>query len=294
MGPLAHSSGWTAPLPVIAVVAAGAVYIWALRAASTRSSGSSRARGGRSVAFAVALLTILVALFGPIETFSDELFWVHMAQHVLLLTVAAPLLVLAAPWALTLRLLPPGTHRRASVWWRGQRWRPLGRLAAFLATPAAVWILFDANLLVWHIPAAFDATLRNEYAHDLEHLLFLGLGVLFWAHVMNARLLRVRRSNLERVVYVSAGATVGWMLSIALALAPSALYDHYAQLPTRPGGLSALADQRIAASVMLVPGSIAFLIAAFVYLNRWLAEDEPRGAPTLRPTRLAMDAQERR
>lgn len=286
--PLAHSTGWTGLIPVIAVLAAGAAYIWTVRRASTRTTRISRARWRRSIVFGVALLTVLIALFGPIETYSDELFWVHMVQHVLLLMVAAPLLVLSAPSVLALRLLPPGTHRRAVVWWRGRRSQPLGRLLAFLAAPAAVWVLFNANLLVWHLPPAFDATLRNEFVHDLEHLLFLGLGVLFWAQVIDSPLLRMRLGDLERVIFISAAATAGWALSIAISLAPSPLYTRYAQLPTRPGGLSALADQRIAAGVMLVPGSITFLIAVLVYVNRWLGEGEHRVAPA-GSTRVAVE-----
>jgi cytochrome c oxidase assembly factor CtaG len=276
----------------VAVLAAGAAYIWAVRKASSPSARISRARQKRSIAFGAALLTILVALTGPIERFSDDLFWVHMLQHVLLLTVAAPLLVLATPWMLALRQLPSGTQRRAVAWWRGQRSQPVGRLLALMVSPAAVWVLFNANLLAWHLPALFDATLRNEYAHDLEHLLFLGLGVLFWAQLIHSPLLRTRLSDLQRVLFLSAAATVGWALSIALSLARSPLYTSYAQLQTRPGGLSALADQRIAASVMLVPGSITFLIAILVFVNRWLAADEPRVAGA-GSTQVVFETQER-
>jgi putative membrane protein len=223
--------------------------------------------------FAAALLTALAALFGPIDEFADELFWVHMVQHVLLLTVVAPLIVLSAPWVLVVRLLPPGTHRRLYVWWRQQRSRAGLRLATIVTMPTAAWIAFNANLLVWHVPAIFDVTLRNTGVHILEHLLFLATGVLFWAQVIDTPFLRTHMTNLARVAYVAGAAAVGWLLSIALTVAPSALYRGYAGLPTRPGGLSALADQRIAASVMLVPGSITFLIAGLVYLLRWLDDE---------------------
>ena len=223
--------------------------------------------------FALAMLAALAALFGPIDRFAGELFWVHMVQHVLLLTVVAPLIVLSAPWVLVLRLLPPGTHRRVSLWWRQQRSKAVVRAAMLLATPTAAWIVFNANLLIWHLPTLFDLTLRNTGVHVLEHLLFVATGVLFWAQVIDTPLVRTHMTNLARVAYVAGAATVSWILSIALTVAPSALYSGYARSPARPGGVSALADQRIAASVMLVPGSIAFLIAGFVFLLRWL-EDE--------------------
>jgi cytochrome c oxidase assembly factor CtaG len=281
--PLAHATGWTAQIPVGMVVLAGAAYLWTARRARgpspKRSRTVFRARR-RAVAFFGGLLAVLVALSGPVERFADDLFWVHMVQHLLLLTVAAPLFVLAAAWVLPLRLLRPDARRRAVARWRGPRsTRPLQFVAAFLAVPTAVWIVFNVNLVVWHIPAAFDLTLRSAPVHDLEHLLFLGLGVLFWAQVIESPPLHSRLGHLQRAMYVGAAAIVGWALSIALTLAPSALYAPYGELAARPGGLSGLADQRLAAGVMLVPGSIAFALVAALTLTRWLAEDEPRAAP---------------
>jgi putative membrane protein len=285
---LAEASGWTALIPVGMAVLAGSAYLWAIRPrrrSTLKTSRNMLRERRRAVAFFAGLAAVLVALAGPVERFADELFWVHMVQHLLLLTVAAPFFVLAAPWTLPLRLLPPGARRRVVVWWRGARsTRPLRVGAAFLALPAAAWIAFNVNLLVWHVPAAFDLTLRSEPMHDLEHLLFLGLGVLFWTQVIDSPPLRPRLGHLQRAIYVGAAAVVGWALSIVLTLAPSALYAPYGELAARPGGLSALTDQRLAAGVMLVPGSITFAIAAALALTRWLAQDLPRGAPGARLT----------
>ena len=286
--PLAHATGWIGQIPVGMVVLAGAAYLWVIRPTHTRAPKRSRTmfRARRqAVAFFAGLLFVLAALSGPVERFADELFWMHMVQHLLLLTVVAPLFVLAAPWALPLRFLQPDARRRAMAWWRGApSTRPLRVVAAFLAVPAAGWILFNVNLVVWHVPAAFDLTLRSRPAHDLEHLLFLGLGVLFWAQVIDSPPVRPRLGNLQRVIYVAAAATVGWALSIALTLAPFTLYAPYGELAARPGGLSGLSDQRLAAGIMLVPGSIAFAIVAALSLARWLAEDSPRAAPDARLT----------
>lgn len=248
----------------------------------TIAHSTSRLRQRRRMLFAAALLTLAVAFVGPVERYADQLFWVHMVQHVLILMVAAPLLVLSAPWMSLLRLLPAPLLRRLNRWWRQLRTQGSWRLATAVATPMAAWIAFNANLVAWHVPALFDLTLRNTGVHALEHLLFLATGVLFWAQVIDGPLLRKRMDNLTRVVYISVAAVVSWILSIALTFAPSALYIGYARAAARPGGLAALADQRIAASVMLVPGSIAFLIAGLVYLHRWL-DDEQR--ETKRPVR---------
>ena len=293
--PLAHATGWAPRIPMAIILLAGAAYLWTVRRphrpATPAASRTAARMRRREMAFIAGLLVVLMAVSGPVERFADELFWVHMVQHLLLLTVAAPLFVLAAPWALPLRFLPPDARRRAVAGWRGARpMRPLRAICAFVAVPGAAWILFNANLLMWHVPAAFDLTLRSEPAHDLEHLLFLASGVLFWAQVIDSPPLRSRLGQLQRVVFVCAAAAVGWALSIALTLASSALYAPYAELAARPGGLSGVTDQRVAAGVMLVPGSLTFAIVAALALVRWLGEDEPQPAPVIRPTRARIPA----
>ena len=89
---------------------------------------------------------------------------------------------------------------------------------------------------IWHVPWLYDLTLRSASAHYLEHVTFLALGVLFWLPVIDSPPLHPRLGELQRVAYVTAGATTGWLLSIVLAFAPTPLYGTYAALPHRWGG----------------------------------------------------------
>jgi cytochrome c oxidase assembly factor CtaG len=149
--------------------------------------------------------------------------------------------------------------------------RPRLRAAArALAAPLTVWIMFNVDLCAWHVPALYGLTLRSEPVHDIEHLSFLLLAVLFWAQVIESPPLRLRMEQPQRVAYVLGGATVCWLLALLLAFAPSALYSGYGALASRPGGLSALGDQQVAAGVMLGPGSIPYGVFVFVALYRWL------------------------
>ena len=177
---------------------------------ATRSANG--AGGGRLRRVAV----VLMALAGPVERWAEEIFWVHMVQH-LLRSPSASSVRAGRNMDPAARLLRPGARRRMVAWWRGGRsTRPLRVGAAFLAVPAAAWIAFNVNLVVWHIPAAFDLTLLSEPVHDLEHVLFLALGVLFWSQVIDSPPLRLRLGHLQRAIYVGAAAVVGWALSIAL------------------------------------------------------------------------------
>lgn len=238
----------------------------------------------RIVAFYAALATIVAALDSPIDDLADKLFWVHMTQHVMLMMVAAPLLALAAPWLPIWRGLPLGARRALGSWYvRSPGWRGVRRAGRWLAAPLAAWILFNVDLCAWHVPALYELTLRHQAAHELEHASFLLLGVVLWIQVLGSPPLRARLDASSGVLYVLTAATAAWALAVVLALAPSPLYPAYAELASRPGGLSALADQHLAAGIMWGPGSVPYAIFVFLALIRWLAsEDETAGAGGVR------------
>ena len=151
----------------------------------------------------------------------------------------------------------------------------LRRAARGLGAPLPSFVAFSVVLLAWHIPALFDATLRWAPLHILEHELFFCTALLFWKQVISSPPLRARLTPIQRIAYLTAAMVVGWVLAIVLAVAPNPLYTPYAHELGRPGGISALSDQQLAAGIMWVPGSIAFVIALLVYVNRWLAPSTP-------------------
>ena len=236
----------------------------------------------RSVSFYAGLAVLAIALASPIESLSEQLFWVHMIQHVLLLLVAAPLIVLARPWIRLWRCLPLAARRwLARGLSHGERAAPLRALSRALGSPVPSFVAFSAVLLAWHVPALFDATLRSSALHALEHTLFFLTAILFWKQAIPSPPLHTGVVAAQRVVYAIGGMIVSWVLAVVLALAPHPLYGFYAHQASRPGGISAMADQQLAAGIMWVPGSITFLIVVFIYLHRWLAPTAPAPAPRL-------------
>jgi cytochrome c oxidase assembly factor CtaG len=238
----------------------------------------------RSGCFYAGLAVVVIALNSPLESLSSQLFWAHMIQHVLLLVVAPPLLALARPWMRLWRALPLTDRRvlsRALV--AGRPAAPLRALSRAAGRPAVSLVLFSGVLLAWHIPALFDQTLRSSSLHALEHLSFFATALLFWKQVIPSPPLRAPLTDVWRAGYVVAAMVVCWALAVVLAIEPHALYAHYAHEASRPGGITALADQQIAAGIMWVPGSISFLIVLFVQIHRWLTP--PANAP--RSPRLA-------
>jgi cytochrome c oxidase assembly factor CtaG len=228
-------------------------------------------RRWRSVAFYGGLLSIVIALDTPLDPLADKLFAAHMTQHILLLMVAPPLVVLSAPWLRLWQPLPLGFRRTVAKSIARDRWAaPLRRLGRLLSRPLPAWIAFNAVLVAWHVPALYDATLSSQAVHDFEHATFLVTGLLFWLQVLDSPPVRSHLRYGQRAVYLTAALLVSWVLAIVLAFATTPLYSAYSQLAHRPGGLSAYADQQIAAGVMWVPGSIPFTIAIIWALYRWL------------------------
>jgi cytochrome c oxidase assembly factor CtaG len=227
----------------------------------------------RAASFYAALTVIVVSLEGPVDAYAPRLLWVHMLQHVLLLAVAAPLIALAAPWLSIWRPLPLAFRRSLAKTIARSVWlAPVRRLGRLLGRPWPALIACSANLALWHWPGAYDLTLRVSVVHVLEHVTFVVFGVLLWVQVFSSPPLRLRLALSTRVYYVLAYDVVCWLLSLVLAFASHPLYPAYAHLAHRPGGISALADQQIAAGVMLGLGSLAATLYVFIGLYRWLGQ----------------------
>ena len=276
------------PWVLLGVEVTAILYLWGARSRASAQrhipSPSGGGQGGgwgrsrwRAVAFWSGLGTILLALDTPIETLARQLFWAHMTQHLLLIMVAAPLLVVATPWLQIWRGLPLAIRRPlAKTAVRHPALAGPRRAVAWLSAPTGALVLSTANLWFWHWPAAYDLTLRNHAVHHLEHGLFLGLGILFWAQVIDQPPFHARLSQLQRVAFVFMATVGSWALAVVLAFGSTPFYS-YAALSWRPGGISALTDQQVGAGIMWVPGSITYSIVLITCLYLWFRDEDARG-----------------
>jgi putative membrane protein len=244
-------------LPLVGIVSTAVLYALGGRRLARRNLW-------REASFYAGLAALVLAIVGPVDEFADRLFFVHMTQHVLITMVAPPLLVVGRPWPRLSRPLPQPERRRVA-----RAAHAVQRRLEPIAAPLPAFALFTGVLLVWHLPALYDATLRNGVVHDLEHALFFVTALLFWAHLVPAGR-HPRLSQAQRVAYGTGAILVGWALAVVLGLATHPLYGPYADLARRPLGLSALADQQLAAGVMWVPASVPLTVAVFVAAYGWL------------------------
>lgn len=257
---------WTGGAALAWVAGAATLYWLGGRGRSPRT-GSGR----RTAEFAAGLCAILLAVDTPLDGLADQIFWAHMGQHVILITVAPPLLALARPWSRMWRGAPLRLRRPASrLLARDPRLGPFRHAASFVGEPIPSWLAFNLTFLIWHLPRLYDVSLSSEPLHALEHLTFFATALLFWTRVIDSPPWRSRLSDLGRIAYLASTLIVGWAFAVVLALAGSPSYAGYAEQASRPGGISAFTDQQLAAGVMWVPGSVAYTVAIIAIAYRWL------------------------
>jgi putative membrane protein len=213
----------------------------------------------RLCCFAGSLLIALVALVSPVDSLADDLFFMHMVQHMLLLDLVPILAILG----LTKVMLRPVTRSVSD----------LERRAGPLAHPAFAVVLYVAVIWTWHIPAAYDLALRHPVVHIVEHVSFVAVGSLYWWHLLSPIRARMRLGGMGPVVYMVSTKLFIGVLGMGLAFAPTALYAYYVH-HARVWGISAHDDQAIAGLIMAVEQSIVMGLALAILFMRMLSESE--------------------
>jgi cytochrome c oxidase assembly factor CtaG len=256
-----------------------AVGWWRLRRRSPGRTNRNRWQANafwRPLAYLGGLSILAIALMSPIDVLASQLFTMHMVQHVLLVMVIPPLLLLANPLPFSLWGLPDGLRQRAGGL--------LAREAAFrrilkkTTGAGVVWMAFVIVYWGWHDPTAYDLALRNQWVHDLEHISFFAVSVLFWWHAVGAGP-RIHRpmSQGVRFFYLMSAVPIGMVAGLAITFATEPIYTYYEAMP-RLWGLSVMDDQRIAGVIMWVVGSMMFMLAALIVAARWLQREERKPA----------------
>ena len=262
------------PSIVIGIAVAVVLYLRGWRPVALVGRGRpTRARN--AAMFFAGLAVVVVSLESPIDALSAWLFTFHMTQHLLLIMVAAPLLVLGDPGLTMLRGVPLEFRRTVLRVASRQGWlHSVGHLLARLNTPVPVFVLFTADLYLWHWSRLFDLTLRNDTVHVLEHLCFLVTAVLFWGQLIDQRGFHSRLAYVPRALYAVAAGAAGNVLAMYFVFAPKPVYAGYAQLPRRLYGMSVLGDQQTAGAIMWIPVLFVFGAAFAIFLFKALQEDE--------------------
>jgi putative membrane protein len=267
---------WTLdPGVLIGVAMVGGAYLtrWRRVRQGPSPRRAAEAPVWRLCCFIGSLLAATIALVSPVDTLADQLFFMHMVQHMLLLDLVPILAILG----LTKVILRPLTRAVGDLEGR----------AGVLAHPAFAVVLYVAVIWGWHVPAAYDLALRHPVVHVLEHVSFLAAGSLYWWHLLSPIRARMRLDGMGPVLYMASTKLFVGALGMGLAFAPSALYPYYVH-HARVWGLSAHDDQSIAGLFMAVEQSLVMGIALVVLFVRALTESERE---QLRKERYQLDGQ---
>ena len=227
-----------------------------------RKAGVGRVVGrGQAAAFAGSLVVLFAALISPLDALSSELASAHMVQHMLLMTVAAPLFILGSPALVLAWGVSP-------QWWRWlETWPPISRL---LWQPWFAWLLYALALWAWHMPLLYQAALRDPLVHDAEHLSFFLAACLYWRLLIDP-LSRRRIHPIAAVPYLFTTSLHAALLGVFMALSPQPWYVDYL-MSTPAWGVSALEDQQLAGLIMWVPACLIYPAAAATLFGGWLSK----------------------
>jgi cytochrome c oxidase assembly factor CtaG len=242
-------------LAMLAVLAG----VYARRAATLRARGHPVPRL-RIACFGAGMLLLLVAVASPVHELAEEYLAFHMVQHVLL-GDHAPLLVLAGLTGPLLRpLLALG---------------PVGRLRV-LTNPLVAFSVWATILLTWHLPVLYDAAVRHESVHALEHASFFAAGIAVWLPVLETLPAPEWFGTGAKLVYVVGVRGVESLLGNALLwVAGTPLYGVYVRSHELIG-VSPATDQSLAGAVMLTEGTLVTLPLLVVLFLRLQTEAEAR------------------
>ena len=259
-------SAWSwEPLVLAGLAAGGSLYALGVRRVWRRAGSGRGVKPWEAASFAAGLAALFVALVSPLDALAAALVSAHMAQHVLLTVVAAPLLALGAPHVAFLWALP-APHRRSAAGWA--RWRGARATWDVLRHPLAAWTLHAVVLWSWHAPRLYEATLRSEVVHAVQHASFLGSALLFWWVLLHPA--RGGRSAYGVGVFVVfATAMHSGALGALLTFSSRPWYPAYAPR-VEAWGLTPLEDQQLAGLVMWIPAGLVYVAAGLALRAVWL------------------------
>lgn len=230
----------------------------------------------QKVCFYTGVGLLILALLPPIDPLSDQLFWVHMVQHLMITHVGMPLMLFGIPFFVIIRGMP--------LWFRRKVYIPilksnvLGFLDKTIARPLPALIFFELNYWFWHVPRFYNLALMNDVFHLVEHALFAISSMLLWRNIIDPHPMKAPLPLPARILMLGFIMAVNIILSAILTFADEVLYAYQGiPMPSWFAHWGHLQDQRLGGLIMWVPGGLINLIAMtcvfFVWAKRAGAAD---------------------
>ncbi len=289
---LAHTSDIVAPTdvmrfwspdPLVVIGALVVGWLYARGSGNLREIGKRTRRGliissGRIAAFWAGLGTMVIALASPLDTVTATVFTAHMIQHILLIAVGPPLILLGSPMTVILNGVPRSWRRPIA---RASGLPAISGTMAILTIPVIAWSVHAITLWIWHDPTLYQAAVRHEWLHLVEHFSFVATAFFYWWTIIPAS--NRAHNNVGPafgILSVFAMGMQGAALGAILSFWGSVIYPVYGGR-SELWGISALSDQRLAGLVMWIPAGSIYLVAALLLLGQWFQVDTVDHANTV-------------
>jgi putative membrane protein len=257
-------SAWTLdPLVLVPLFLAAWLYWEGVRGTWQRSGNGRGVARWQAASFAAGFAALFLALVWPLDVLGEQLFSAHMAQHLLLMNVAAPLIVLGAPTAPMLRAMGRDARRAVGRVAQSRGWRAVWRAISGVAAASVVQQL---ALWTWHMPNGVAAALNNDAVHIAMHVSLLAVALLFWTAVLQPR---PRGGLWPSILALLITLIVSGFASIVLLLHPEPLFTAYGTSATA-WGLTAADDEHIGWGLMMLVGSVSYPLAAVALVTTTL------------------------
>jgi cytochrome c oxidase assembly factor CtaG len=214
--------------------------------------------------FALGWILLAVALVSPMHELGERLFTAHMLEHEILMTVAAPLLVMARPFGGMLWALPSGwRHLFGDI----SRQKTIVHVWQALTDPLIATLIHGIAIWGWHAPVLFNAALANPFVHGLQHVSFFGSALLFWWALLRGR--TRKRGYGAAALYLFVTALHSGFLGILLSIARTPIYPGQTAAASQ-WGLTPLEDQQLAGLIMWVPTGLVYAVATLAMIAVWI------------------------
>lgn len=268
---------FASPPAVLFLMFAAAYVIGTIRLAMrSETDGSYWSNVAASIG---GFVLLAIALAGPLDYYSGDLFAAHMAQHIVIAMFAAPLLLMARPMPAYIWALPRPFRIGVGTALTGSG--AVVKLLTLLTRPVVALPLFIGTLYGWHIPAAYNGSLENEWVHLFMHFTMFTTAILFWWPIVGPPPIRTQLSYPQRIVYLLLAVTPTALLAAIITLTKSVLYDFYLDQPGH-FSWSTTEDQRTGGLLMWIPGNFVYLATLTVLFFRWFAQEERKSSHKIR------------
>ena len=241
-----------------------------------RSFKKKPVRNWQIVLFFVGVLINIAALSPPIDPLSDRLFFMHMVQHMAIILLGSPLMIMGAPFYVIIRSLRPWTRR--NIYFPLVKNLVIRSINSFLAHPIIALVLFNVNFWFWHLPRWYNLALLNDFFHLLEHAMMALTSIYLWRNIVDPKPLKSNLPMGVRILFLGAFMALNIVLAAMLTYADEIWYA-YQGIPMPSWWADTwthLDDQRLGGIIMWVPGGFITFLSMTICFFVWVAREKEK------------------